>query len=108
MNRNYYELTTRFDARKSFGGKALVKLETVDGVEHKTLISYGHEVVRKRGDNVSLTNKWDFSSTTLRHVKEFPCKRVFQSAVERKSKLPITSKTRLKASSRIKWGKQNG
>lgn len=71
MNRNYYELAARYDARKSFGGKALVEFETVDGVEHKTLISYGHEVVRKRGDNVSLTDKWDFSSTTLRHVKEF-------------------------------------
>lgn len=77
MHRNYYELSARFDARKSFYGKALVEIETVEKhgttYENKTLISYGHEVVRITAseNKIRLTDKWDASDTTLRHVKEF-------------------------------------
>jgi hypothetical protein len=68
MKRNYYELSARFDARKSFYGKALVSVEPNGD---KALISYGHEVVRIRNGNVALTTSWDASDTTIRHVKEF-------------------------------------
>lgn len=77
MHRNYYELATRFDARKSFYGKALVEVEEVEKYgttyTNKTLISYGHEVVRidASENKVRLTTSWDASDTTLRHVKEF-------------------------------------
>lgn len=77
MNRNYYELTTRFDARKSFYGKALVEVEEVEKqgtvYTNKTLISYGHEVVRITAseNKIRLTTSWNASDTTLRHVKEF-------------------------------------
>lgn len=77
MNRHYYELSTRYDARQSFYGKALVEIEEVEafGTKYvnKTLISYGHEVVRIRADKneIRLTPLWDESQTTLRHVREF-------------------------------------
>lgn len=77
MNRNYYELATRYDARKSFYGKALVEVEEVEKYgatyTNKTLISYGHEVVRITAseNKIRLTTSWNASDTTLRHVKEF-------------------------------------
>ena len=77
MNRNYYELATRYDARKSFYGKALVEVEEVEKCgttyTNKTLISYGHEVVRITAseNKIRLTPSWNASDTTLRHVKEF-------------------------------------
>lgn len=77
MKGNYYELATRYDARKSFYGKALVRVEEVEKYgatyTNKTLISYGHEVVRITAseNKIRLTTSWNASDTTLRHVKEF-------------------------------------
>ena len=77
MHRSYYELSARYDSRKSFYGKALVEVEDVEihgnTYTNKTLISYGHEVVRIIGseNKIRLTTSWNARDTTLRHVKEF-------------------------------------
>jgi len=62
-----YYLCTRYDRRLSFYGKALVREEGED----KTLLSYLTPVCKIQGGKVLLLDKWDYSSTTLRHVKEF-------------------------------------
>lgn len=62
-----YELIARFDSRKSFYHKALVKVE--DGI--KTLLSYETPVARVSGGKLELMSDWDYSKTTLRHVTEF-------------------------------------
>ena len=62
-----YGLNTQFDKRKSFGGKAQVDVSNGE----ETLYSYDTPVVRIKDETVTLLPKWDFSPTTLRHVKEF-------------------------------------
>ena len=62
-----YELIARFDSRKSFYHKALVKVE--DGT--KTLLSYETPVAKVSGGKLELMSDWDYSKTTLRHVTEF-------------------------------------
>jgi hypothetical protein len=64
-----YELTTRFDARKSFYGKAQVE-DTTEGV---FLYSYNRNVAKIIGGQLILCPDWNYSQTTRRHVKEF-CK----------------------------------
>lgn len=64
-----YELTTRFDARKSFYGKAQVE-DTPDGV---FLYSYNRNVAKIISGQLILCPDWNYSQTTRRHVKEF-CK----------------------------------
>lgn len=61
------ELTVRYDARNSFYGKAMVDYSR--GV--KTLFSYGTKVVTIKNNVVTLGASYDYSQTTLRHVKEF-------------------------------------
>lgn len=64
---NIYELTARFDRRKSFYGKALV-IELDNGV--KQLQSYSTIVGEIR--NGKYFQLWDGKSqTTTRHIKEF-------------------------------------
>lgn len=64
---NIYELTARFDSRKSFYGKALV-IELDNGV--KQLQSYSTIVGEIR--NGKYFQLWDGKSqTTTRHIKEF-------------------------------------
>lgn len=62
-----YELVARFDSRKSFYHKALVKVE--DGT--KTLLSYETPVARVSCGKLELLPLWDYSTTTSRHVREF-------------------------------------
>lgn len=64
---NIYELTARFDSRKSFYHKALVQ---VDG-NVQTLLSYETPVAKIENGKLALLSAWDYSSTTRRHVKEF-------------------------------------
>ena len=68
MNLNKtFELTTRYDARKSFYGKALVE---EDG-DTLTLYSYLTPVAKiVNGQYVSLGYE-GYSQTTNRHIKEF-------------------------------------
>lgn len=64
-----YGLRPEYDTRKSFGGKANVE---IDGYGTETLYSYDTPVARYTKDGtVELLPKWDYSQTTLRHVKEF-------------------------------------
>lgn len=62
-----YELHPQYDGRQSFYGKTRVDDE--NGV--LTLYSYDTPVARISHGNVELLPKWDWSQTTLRHVKEF-------------------------------------
>lgn len=67
-----YELKPVYDGRKSFYGKAVV---VEDGEDCATLYSYGVPVCSydsKHGEGMfMLMDKWDYSATTLRHVREF-------------------------------------
>ena len=62
-----YDMSPQYDARQSFYGKARVD----DNGNEKTLYSYNTPVAKIIGDKVELLPKWDWSQTTLRHVKEF-------------------------------------
>lgn len=62
-----YYLTAEYDSRQSFYCKAEVREE--NGV--KTLLSYKTPVCKIVRGKVTLLPKWDYSQTTLRHVKEF-------------------------------------
>ena len=61
-------LSPQYDSRKSFYNKAHV-VDDNDG--NSTLYSYNTPVCRIIGDKVELLPKWDYSATTLRHVKDF-------------------------------------
>ena len=60
-------LKPKYDSRKSFYNKAII--DEQDGVY--TLYSYGTKVAEIRDNKVTLFPEWDYSQTTLRHVKEF-------------------------------------
>ena len=66
-----YELTTRYDSRLSFYGKAKI-LETNGEI---TLLSYDTPVARIKGGqfevNSNIREDLLYSNTTLRHIKEF-------------------------------------
>ena len=63
-----FELTPKFDSRKSFYGKANVVV--ADGIS--TLYSYDTPVATMgQGRYPTLLGPWDSTQTTLRHVKEF-------------------------------------
>lgn len=69
MNYRTYELTAKYDSRKSFYGKAVVR-EYGDGM--KELYSY-QTLVARIYPNGSVENNLTFrhSQTTNRHIKEF-------------------------------------
>ena len=62
-----YDMLPQHDARQSFYGKARVD----DNDTEKTLYSYNTPVAKIVGGRVELLPKWDYSQTTLRHIKEF-------------------------------------
>ena len=61
------ELDARHDKRKSFYGKAYIEEERGE----KVLFSYHTKVAVKKAGKVTLGQSYDYSSTTLRHIKEF-------------------------------------
>lgn len=70
---NIYELSARYDYRKSFYGKALVEV-LPDGT--KDLYSYFTHVVRYNPKDKTAViyggyNNTNLTATTLRHIKEF-------------------------------------
>lgn len=73
---NRYELQPKFDSRKSFYGRAFVEISGGWG-QNATLYSYNTPVAIVGYDTDDdefvcyLTVDWDYSATTLRHVKEF-------------------------------------
>ena len=64
------ELEARYDSRKSFYGKAKIHSlpQSPEAVE---LWSYDTLVATIDTGKVFLHSDWDYSPTTLRHVKEF-------------------------------------
>lgn len=64
---NIFELTTRYDSRQSFYGKALVK---EDG-DTLTLYSYLTPVAKIVNGNYESLGYEHYSQTTSRHIKEF-------------------------------------
>ena len=85
MQKNLMELQARFDARKSFYGKALV--EESNG-EH-TLYSYNTPIL-KVGKNGVMQALWDgWSQTTGRHIKEFTRQYTGQ-AMDKKGYIELT------------------
>ena len=62
-----YDMSPNYDSRQSFYGKARVD----DNGSEKTLYSYNTPVAKISNGQVELLPKWDWSQTTLRHVKEF-------------------------------------
>lgn len=60
-------LMPKYDARKSFYNKAVVEHTN----NKATLYSYNTKVAEIENGKVKLFNAWDYSSTTLRHTKEF-------------------------------------
>ena len=63
-----FELTPKFDSRKSFYGKAKIRF---DG-DRRLLLSYGTPVAFIEPDRLPvMLIGWDSTQTTLRHVKEF-------------------------------------
>ena len=70
-----YELETRFDSRKSFYGKAKVKIVEDNISYNELLYSYGTLVATYTLDRVNnleqFTINGKFSQTTTRHQKEF-------------------------------------
>ena len=63
-----FELAPKFDSRKSFYGKAKIRL---DG-DRQVLLSYDTPVAFIEPDRLPvMLDDWDSSQTTLRHVKEF-------------------------------------
>lgn len=73
MEATHYELIPQYDSRKSFYRKAIVEVsEAPDGVSY-ILLSYNTPVafVHPALHYVQLFEAWDYSPTTLRHVREF-------------------------------------
>lgn len=62
-----YELVPSYDNRQSFYNKARVDVHG----DEQTLYSYNTPVAKIVNGKVELLDKWDWSQTTLRHVKEF-------------------------------------
>ena len=67
-----FELTPKFDSRKSFYGKAKISFEG----DRRLLLSYGTPVAfidfEVHGNRLPvLLDGWDSTQTTLRHAREF-------------------------------------
>ena len=63
-----FELTPKFDSRKSFYGKAKISFEG----DRRLLLSYDTPVAFIEPDRLPvMLDGWDSTQTTLRHVKEF-------------------------------------
>lgn len=62
-----YELSAMYDGRQSFGHKAIVQTDGSTSV----LYSYETPIAKIENDKVVLGPKWDYSDTTVRHVREF-------------------------------------
>lgn len=72
-------LSPQYDSRKSFYNKANV-VDDNDG--NMTLYSYNTPVCRIQDGKVQLLPKWDYSATTLRHVKEFLLQNGFEAGTK--------------------------
>lgn len=74
--RNTYDLTTYYDARSSFYGKAKVN----DDGKTKTLYSYDTEICRISDGTARIVCRVNqLSNTTMRHLKEFLLQNYFRA-----------------------------
>ena len=75
MREYEYELSTRFSTRKSFYGKARVRVNEDDNKIEKSLISYTTMVAKYIYDKGNNTDTYiyigHYSATTTTHQKEF-------------------------------------
>ena len=62
------ELIAKYDRRKSFYNKAIVKLSANGEIN---LYSYNQLVARLYQGKLTMVGPWDCSQTTRRHCKEF-------------------------------------
>ena len=63
-----FELTPKFDSRKSFYGKAKISFEG----DRRLLLSYDTPVAFIEPDRLPvMLDGWDSTQTTLRHAREF-------------------------------------
>ena len=62
-----YYLSARYDDRQSFYCKA----EVEERGNTKTLLSYKTKVCRIKDGKVTFLPDWNYSNTTVRHVREF-------------------------------------
>ena len=92
-------LSPQYDSRKSFYNKAHV-VDDNDG--NSTLYSYNTPVCRIVDGKVELLPKWDYSATTLRHVKDF----LQQNGFEAGSKAQIAKKYSVVAESKRRSSKR--
>lgn len=65
------ELKPIHDSRASFYGKATIKDETTNGDSWIRLISYKTEVAKINKQKTQAIVNGTYSTTTLRHIKEF-------------------------------------
>ena len=68
-NFKMYDLKPINDGRQSFYGKAIIMRDEENNSD--TLLSYNEKVARLIKGKLELYDKWCFSGTTLRHIKEF-------------------------------------
>lgn len=92
-------LSPQYDSRKSFYNKAHV-VDDNDG--NSTLYSYNTPVCRIQDGKVELLPKWDYSATTLRHVKDF----LQQNGFEAGSKAQIAKRYSVVAESKRRSSKR--
>lgn len=70
-----YNLDCQYDTRKSFYGKAQIRLTENENIKHMKLLSYNTLVANyvhyKKEDRTIIEDFGRFSQTTTRHQKEF-------------------------------------
>lgn len=83
-----YAMAARFDKRQSFYGKAMIDECSTKGKTVMTLYSYGVPVARFDVDakKFTLLEKWNFSQTTRRHVREFARQNYVEDQYEKAKK----------------------
>lgn len=79
-----YELTARYDRRKSFYGKAQI----IETPQTLTLLSYSTQILQynKRTKKIKYLcrDEWAYTQTTNRHINEFLLQFTNESALSKK------------------------
>lgn len=86
---NVYELSARFDRRKSFYNKAQI----IETSQTLTLMSYSTQILQynKRTKKIKwlCRDEWAFSQTTNRHINEFLLQYTNETAKSKKQLLEM-------------------
>lgn len=81
-----YALEPEYDSRRSFYHKAHVNINDNEP-SNKTCESYGTTVAEIKNGKVIFYPEWDYSATTLRHIKEFLNQNGFENFVDSKARM---------------------